>query len=102
MLVSLDTDLYIMTEHHGSTCMTSATTHLRVNMVNHSAASDGGERGRVIVDYDSGARPRIVWRSARDMGDEMSPGCHASPCERQEAHMPTKGFAPAVGGHGIV
>ena len=86
MPVSLDTDLYSMTEHHGSTCMTSATTHVRVNMVNHSTASDGGERGRVIVDYDSGARPRIVWRSARDMGDEMSPGCHASPCERQEAH----------------
>ena len=20
------------------------------------------------------------------MGDDMSPGCHASPCERQEAH----------------
>ena len=86
MLVSLDTDLYIMTEHHGSTCMTSATTHMRVNMVNHSAASDGGERGRVIVVHDSRARPRIVWHLAIDMGDEQSPGCHASPCERQEAH----------------
>ena len=86
MLVSLDADLYIMTEHHGSTCMTSATTHVRVNMVNHSAARDGGEKGRVIVGYASRARPRIVWHLARDMGDEQSPGCHASPCERQEAH----------------
>ena len=85
MLVSLDTDVYIITEHHGSTCMTSATTHVRVNMVDHSAASDGGERGRVIVVHDSGARPRIVWHLAIDMGDEQSPGCHASPCERQEA-----------------
>ena len=86
MLVSLDTDVYIITEHHGSTCMTLATTHVRVNMVDHSAASDGGERGRVVVDDASRARPRTVWHLTRDMGDDMSPGCHASPCERQEAH----------------
>ena len=59
-------------------------------MVNHSAASDGGERGRVIVVHASRARPRIVWHLERDVGDDMSPGCHASPCERQEAHRPTK------------
>ena len=55
-------------------------------MVHLSAASDGGERGRVVVDDDSRPRPRTVWHLTRDMGDDMSPGCHASPCERQEAH----------------
>ena len=86
MLVSLHTEPYSLTEHHGRTASSSALTLMRVNMVHLSAASDGGERGRVVVDDDSRARPRTVWHLTRDMGDDMSPGCHASPCERQEAH----------------
>ena len=86
MLVSLHTEPYSLTEHHGRTASSSASTSMRVNMVHLSAASDGGERGRVVVDDDSRARPRTVWHLTRDMGDDMSPGCHASPCERQEAH----------------
>ena len=35
-------------------------------MVNISAASHGGERGRVIAGYVSGARPRTVRHSALD------------------------------------
>ena len=72
MLVSLDTDLYIMTEHHGSTCMTSATTHVRVNMVNHSTASDGGESNCVIVYDDNTTQTRTVCYFPLHLGDEMS------------------------------
>ena len=90
MLVSLHTEPYSLTEHHGRTASSSASTSMRVNMVHLSAASDGGERGRVVVDDDSRARPRTVWHLTRDMGDDMSPGCHASPCQRQEAHTWTK------------
>ena len=41
-------------------------------MINHNAASDGGESNRVSGGYASGTRARAVCYSALEMGDESS------------------------------
>ena len=57
---------YIMTEHDHRAAGRRPKSSMRVNMVNIRAASHGGERGRVIAGYASGARPRTVRHSALD------------------------------------
>ena len=72
MLIWHRADLHSMLEHDHHAGWRSVIVHDEVNMINHSAASDGGESNRVSGGYASGTQARAVCYSALEMGDESS------------------------------
>ena len=81
MLVWHRADLHSMLEHDHHAGWRSVIVHDEVNMLNHNAASDGGETesNRVSDDYASGTRARTVCYSALDMGKETSCSADRAP-----------------------
>ena len=79
MLVWHRADLHSMLEHDHHAGWRSVIVHDEVNMLNHNAASDGGESNRVSDGYASGTRACTVCYSALVMGEERSCSADGAP-----------------------
>ena len=71
MLVWHRADLHSMLEHDHHAGWRSVIVHDEVNMLNHNAASDGGESNRVSDGYPSGTRACTVCYSALVMWEKL-------------------------------
>ena len=68
-----------MLEHDHHAGWRSVIVHDEINMLNHNAASDGGESNRVSDGYASGTRACTVCYSALVMGEERSCSADGAP-----------------------